>query len=719
LKLLKHLFILYIFLAAFELQAQQPWAQKFEQLGSLLPPPNDYRNASGAPGKAYWQQQVDYKINVSIDDQKQALSGQEVITYYNNSPDNLTYLWIQLDQNGFAKGNLKDQTSITEIRSSTPTKTLVQDLGAYDYEGGFNIKYVKDEAGLDLPIVINRTMMRVDLPSPLASGENYKLSIGWRYNIYDRMLIDGRGGYEYFPNDDNYAYTCAQWYPRMCVYDDVEGWQNKQYINDGEFALEFGTFEVNITVPSDHIVAATGELMNATAVLTPFQKERFDLAKKTFDKPVIIATEQEAIEREKSHANTSKTWSFKADSVRDFAFATSRKYIWDAQAVKLPTNTTLAMSFYPKEGNPLWERESTKAVKNTLEVYSAKTFDYPYPVAISVNAAEQGMEYPMICFNSGRPSKNGKYNQKTFSALVDVIVHEIGHNYFPMILNSDERMWAWMDEGINTFLELETKRQRYPELDTIWGSQRSILTYMRMDKNLLRPSMTIADNITFSAYTDYAKPAAALNVLRQLVMGPELFDFAFKEYTNRWKFKHPKPADFFRTMEDASAVDLDWFWKGWFFGTEPVDVSIEEVIWYRVKGDKDKIDSKKNDALPVNANFDKGPRYFSLVGTDSWSYGEFTNRLDDEVIIEKFINKNFYEIRLKNLGGQVTPVILEFIFTDGTHKTKIIPVEIWRFSENETLKVFYFDKEVKQIVIDPHAKTGDINTDNNMFPRKN
>jgi hypothetical protein len=719
LKLPKHLFILYIFLAAFELQAQQPWGQKFEQLGSLLPPPNDYRNASGAPGKAYWQQQVDYKINVSIDDEKQVLSGQEVITYYNNSPDNLTYLWIQLDQNGFAKGNLKDQTSITEIRSSMPTKTLVQDLGAYDYEGGFNIKYVKDEAGLDLPIVINRTMMRVDLPTPLVSGETYKFSIGWSYTIYDRMLIDGRGGYEYFPEDDNYAYTCAQWYPRMCVYDDVEGWQNKQYINDGEFALEFGTFEVNITVPSDHIIAATGELMNATAVLTPVQKERFDLAKKTFDKPVIIATELEAIEREKSHANTSKTWSFKADRVRDFAFATSRKYIWDAQAVKLPTNTTLAMSFYPKEGNPLWERESTKAVKNTLEVYSAKTFDYPYPVAISVNAAEQGMEYPMICFNSGRPSKNGKYNQKIFSALVDVIVHEIGHNYFPMILNSDERMWAWMDEGINTFLELETKRQRYPELDTIWGSQRSILTYMRMDKNLLRPSMTIADNITFSAYTDYAKPAAALNVLRQLVMGPELFDFAFKEYTNRWKFKHPKPADFFRTMEDASAVDLDWFWKGWFFGTEPVDVSIEEVIWYRVKGDKDKIDSKKIDELPVNANFDKGARYFSLVGTDSWSYGEFTNRLDDEAIIEKFINKNFYEIRLKNLGGLVSPVILEFIFTDGTHETKIIPTEIWRFSENETLKVFYFDKEVKQIVIDPHAKTGDINTDNNVFPRKN
>ncbi|HNP19203.1 MAG TPA: M1 family metallopeptidase [Fulvivirga sp.] len=705
------------FLLAF-LVVSQAEAQKFEQLGTLLPTPDNVRTASGAPGKDYWQQQVDYKINVAIDDENQVLTGEETITYHNNSPESLTYLWVQLDQNNTLKGNLKDQTSITEIRNTMSTKELVQELGDYDYKGGFQIKYVKNNAGLDMPVTINRTMMRIDLPTPLTSGATYELSIGWSYNIYDRMLIAGRGGFEYFPKDDNYLYTCAQWYPRMCVYDDVEGWQNKQFIDDGEFALEFGNFEVNITVPADHIVAATGELGNAEKVLTKAQQERFELAKNTFDKPVVIATEEEAIEREKTKAITTKTWTFRADSVRDFAFASSRKFIWDAQAVNLPTTTTLAMSYYPKEGNTLWGNEATSIVKNTLEIYSSKVFDYPYPVAIAVNAAEQGMEYPMISFNSGRPQNNGKYNKKMLSALVDVIVHEIGHNYFPMIINSDERMWGWMDEGINTFFELETKRERYPELDTIWGSQQSVLAYMRTSSDIMTPVMTPADNITFAAYTDYAKPSAALNVLRELVMGPELFDFAFKEYANRWKFKRPKPTDFFRTMEDASAVDLDWFWRGWFYTIEPVDVSIEQVKWYRTSENLKKMKKEKRAEGKVNyTNFESGSLPFSLVKTDRYEYGEFTNNLDDEAIIKKYVDKNFYEVRLENLGGLLSPIVIAFVFEDGTMETQIIPAEIWRTSDNMVQKVFCFDKEVKKIILDPNALTGDIDVKNNVFPR--
>ncbi|MEJ2006101.1 MAG: M1 family metallopeptidase, partial [Cyclobacteriaceae bacterium] len=496
---------------------------------------------------------------VAIDDETQLLTGSETITYHNNSPDVLTYLWVQLDQNVRAPGNLASQTASSGVRDSTAAKFFASRMGAFDYEGGFKIASVVDGDGNNLPYMIHRTMMRIDLPQPMKTGDTFTFSIDWSYNIYDRMMIDGRGGYEYFPADGNYAYTCAQWYPRMAVYDDYEGWQNKQFIGRGEFALTFGNFEVNITVPDDHIVAATGTLENPKDVLTKEQLKRLDKAKETFDKPVFIVTEAEARENEKEKSDKTATWQFKAEMVRDFAFASSRKYIWDAQAVKLPTSTPLAMSFYPKEGNPLWERESTKAIKNTLEVYSARTFDYPYPVAISVNAANQGMEYPMICFNYGRPDSDGNYSDRIKDGNISVIVHEVGHNYFPMIVNSDERQWTWMDEGLNTFLEKETKRERYPDLDLVWGTPKGVVSYMKGDKDYIRPIMTNSEQVMQFGYNAYGKPAAALTVLREVVMGPELFDAAFKEYANRWKFRHPKPGDFFRTMEDASAVDLDWF----------------------------------------------------------------------------------------------------------------------------------------------------------------
>jgi len=711
-------------MTASTLMAQEDWEQKFEQLGQELPTPNSYRTGSGAPGENYWQQRADYKIDVSINDETQVLTGSETITYYNNSPHTLNYLWVQLDQNVRAKDNLATQTRTTAIRDSTATKFFASGMGAMDYEGGYKIASVRDAQGGDLPYSINRTMMRIDLPQPMKTGDTFTFSIDWSYNIYDRMMIDGRGGYEYFPADDNYAYTCAQWYPRMAVYDDYEGWQNKQFIGRGEFALTFGNFEVNITVPDDHIVAATGSLQNAREVLNREQLRRLEKARETFDEPVFIVTEAEARANEKNKSAKTSTWKFKADMVRDFAFASSRKYIWDAQAVKLPSGTPLAMSFYPKEGNPLWERESTKAIKNTLEVYSERTFDYPYPVAISVNAANQGMEYPMICFNYGRPDAKGNYSDRVRDGNISVIIHEVGHNYFPMIVNSDERQWTWMDEGLNTFLEKETKRERYPDLDLVWGTPKGVVNYMKGDKNYIRPIMTNSEQVMQFGNNAYGKPAAALTVLREVVMGPELFDAAFKEYANRWMFKHPKPADFFRTMEDASAVDLDWFWRGWFYGVDHVDVSVDEVKWYRMRNEDGEIENKGRN---VQASASMGgdaetseldaPEPFSLTETSDRFYGEFMNRVDDKAVMGKLADKNFYQVKFSNQGGLVTPLLVEFTFRDGTKQLEKIPAEIWRLNEKEVTKVFYFDKEVASIALDPEELTGDTNVKDNAYPR--
>ncbi|MDX1627965.1 MAG: M1 family metallopeptidase [Fulvivirga sp.] len=723
---LKYLIIFCFFYTG--LIAQKGWEQKFEQLGTMLPTPNSYRTGAGAPGHAYWQQRADYVIDVSINDETQVLTGKEQITYYNNAPTPLNYLWVQLDQNVRADDNLADITRNTNIQDSLPAKFFGSTVGQVEYKGGYKIKSVKDENNKDLDVTINRTMMRIDLDEPLKSGATFTFSIEWSYNIYDRMMIGGRGGYEYFPEDGNYAYTCAQWFPRMAVYDDYNGWQNKQFIGRGEFALTFGNYEVNITVPSDHIVAATGVLQNAKEVLSKEQYKRLEKAKKSYAKPVFIVTESEAIANEKSRATATKTWTFKAENVRDFAFASSRKYIWDAQAVKLNKNTPLAMSFYPKEGNPLWADESTKAVKNTLEVYSERTFDYPYPVAISVHAANQGMEYPMICFNYGRPAPDGSVSDRLKDGMISVIVHEVGHNYFPMIVNSDERQWTWMDEGLNSFLERETKRERYPDLDLDWGSPEGIVRYMKMDKRLIRPIMTNSEQVMQFGYNAYGKPAAALTILRETVMGPELFDMAFKTYANRWKFKHPKPADFFRSMEDASAVDLDWFWRGWFYSVDHVDIAIKDVKWYRLRTEQTDIENKGKQVTTGDLSakteeagtmdFSEEPLPFSLIETDDRYYGEFMNRLDDQAIIEKFEGKNFYEIRFENEGGLVMPLIIEFTFKDGSKEIEKIPAEIWRYDEDEVVKVFAFDKEVVKIVLDPNRETADTDTSDNGFPRK-
>lgn len=716
-------------LAGYAMAQDAPkWQGKFEQLNQTLPTPNEYRTGSGAPGPKYWQQKADYVISAELNDENQTVTGSETVTYYNNAPESLTYLWLQVDQNLFAKDNNTTKTEVNKVKDSLAAKFAAATYNLYNFDGGYKIKSVKDITGKPLPYTINQTMMRIDLPQPLKSGEKVSFSIDWSFSIVDRNTHGARSGLEFFPEDGNYIYTIGQWFPRMCVYDDYQGWQNKQFLGNGEFALAFGDYKVRLTVPADHIIAATGTLKNAQEVLTKTELERFEKSKSSFDLPVVIVTQAEATAKEKTRQKEKKTWEFHADNVRDFAFATSRKFIWDAQAVKTGSKTPLAMSFYPKEGNPLWERESTKAVKNTLLTYSKYTLDYPYPVAISVHTADIGMEYPMICFNWGRPAKNGAYDDRIKDRMIGVIIHEVGHNFFPMIINSDERQWTWQDEGINTFLQYRTESECYPGFPSRRGPPEKIVPYMMGDKNSMRPLMTNSEQIIQFGAEQYAKCATALNILRETVMGPELFDKAFKEYANRWAFKHPKPADFFRTMEDASAVDLDWFWKGWFYTTDNCDQSIDEVKWFKLNNEqldpeKKNVKTRKED-LPASKekkydNFNNGPEPLTLTTTDPRFYGEFTSRVDDKAIMQKLDQKNIYEVTLSNKGGLVMPVIIQWNYKDGTKEIEKIPAEIWRTNENKASKVFVKEKEVTSLVLDPNKEIADVSSENNVFPKAN
>ncbi|WP_276367884.1 M1 family metallopeptidase [Chryseolinea sp. H1M3-3] len=727
--------LFFLFVASLKGHSQNQWKGKFEQLGEALPTPNSYRTASGAPGANYWQQRADYVIDVEVNDQTQILTGSETITYHNNAPEALKFLWLQLDQNIFADQSITNKTSTGSVKDSIPAAFFsgASGVNVTDYKGGYSIKSVKDASGKNLPYFINNTMMRVDLPAPLKTGEKFSFSVDWSYTEYNRQVFDGRGGYEYFPEDGNYVYTFAQWFPRMCVYDDYEGWQNKQFLGQGEFALTFGNYRVKITVPADHIVGATGTIQNPKEVLTKEQFDRYEKAKKSYNMPVFIVTEAEAREKEKVKSSKKVTWEFAADNVRDFAFASSRKFIWDAQAVKIGDKTVLAQSLYSKEGNPLWEKESTKAIKNALEIYSERTFEYPYPVAYSVHTVHQGMEYPMICFNGERPKRDGTYSKATLTGLVQVVVHEVGHNFFPMIVNSDERQWSWMDEGLNTFLEKETTRIRYPELYGTHGTPKGIVPFMRGDKSQMRPIMSSSDNVRPSEFGSnaYTKPSAALTVLRETVMGPELFDKAFKEYAERWAFKHPGPADFFRTMEDASAVDLDWFWRGWFYTTDYVDVDMQEVKWFKLQSEtldpekkklkvkRGDLESKGNSSGDTKDNdFSNGPEEFTLMNTPEYLQGEFKSRVDDNAIREKLNGKNIYQIKFKNVGGLVTPLVIEWTYKDGSKEIERIPAEVWRINENDITKVFIKEKEVVNIVLDPNFELADVEMRNNVFPKK-
>lgn len=732
-RLLYVLMLSLIKVLAFAQTVPTPWKGKFEQLEQLLPTPNEYRSASGAPGPKYWQQRADYVINAELNDNNQSISGSETITYYNNSPETLRYMWLQLDQNINAKESNTFKTQTNTVRDSIDTKAIASSLTLHDFDGGFKIKAVKDASGKALNYTINATMMRIDLPQALGPNQKFVFSVEWSFNINDRMKgltpNDGRSGMELFPQDGNYVYIIAQWFPRMCVYDDVVGWQNKQFLGQGEFTLTFGNYTVNLTVPADHIVAATGMVQNAKEVLTPEQLARFEKAKTTFDKPVIIASQQEAEAREKTKSTAKKTWKFYAENVRDFAFATSRKFIWDAQAVKVGDKTPLAMSYYPKEGNPLWEQESTKAVKNTLVTYSKYTIDYPYPQATSVHGASLGMEYPMICFNYGRPLPDGTIPERTKWGMIGVIVHEVGHNFFPMIISNDERQWTWMDEGLNTFVQYRTQVENYPDMPQRRGPASMIVPYMKGNAELQRPLMVNSETVVRQNFGNeqYSKCATGLNMLRETIMGPELFDKAFKEYANRWAFKHPKPADFFRTMEDASAVDLDWFWRGWFYTTDNCDQNIEQVRWLTVRKPNQTIEKKEVAATKgdlaagtgakKNTDFSNGPEPITILPTPDNMYGEFRSRLNDKQTIEKLENKNMYEVTLTNKGGLVMPVILEWTYKDGSKEIDRLPAEIWRVNESRITKVFVKEKEVVKVVLDPKLETSDINITDNVFPK--
>ena len=575
------------------IQTEQINTNKFRQLNQEFSSPNMFRTASGAPGPAYYQQQADYKINIELDDLNKKIYGDEIVTYTNNSPDQLDYLWVQLDQNIRSKDSpslIRDSSKLVE--PAYIPNSFDDDFLKKPFDGGFNINHVRGIDNKPLDYFINQTMMRIDLPEPLKTGQSFSFKVKWNYNINNRLEDRGRSGYETFPSDDNRAYTIAQFFPRMCVYDEVEGWQNYQFWGDGEFALPFGNYEVNITVPAAHILEATGELINRKEVYTKEMMKRFNQAKKSFDEPVLIVTQEEAEITEKSFSKDKKTWKFIAENVRDFAFATSRKYILDMMAVKIGQDTVMAVSLYPREGNPMWEDFSTITVVETLKFYSDYTFNYPYHKAVSVHAHRVGMEYPMICFNFGRPNIDGSYSDDEKFGMIGVIVHEIGHFFFPMIVNSDERQWAWMDEGINTFVQYLAEQEfgkKYPEIIYPYknfpsdrGPAEMIVDYMSVDQNYLAPIMSNPENVYSLGPNAYGKPATALNILRETIMGRELFDYAFKKYSNRWKFKHPTPEDFFRTMEDASAVDLDWFWRGWFYTTDYVDIGIKEINQYYV-----------------------------------------------------------------------------------------------------------------------------------------
>ncbi|MFD1016284.1 M1 family metallopeptidase [Winogradskyella rapida] len=715
---------------------------KFKQLYDEFSTPNVFRTGSGAPGPGYYQQQADYQMDIEIDDDNAKLYGAETITYTNNSPDELNYLWVQLDQNMRSGDSKTPLINNSVVRPVAVSSSVVKSYLKESFDGGFHIEHVKDVNGNDLEHTINRTMMRVELPKPMKSGDKFSFKIKWWYTINDYIKDGGRSGYEYFEENDNRLYVIAQFYPRMAVYNDVEGWQNSQFWGRDEFALPFGNFDVNITVPADHILDGTGVLTNREEVFTKDMMKRYKKAKKSYDEPVMIVTQDEAEKAEKSKSKKKKTWKLSAKMVRDFGFSTSRKFLWDMMAVKLGDKDVMAVSLYSKEGNPLWEQWSTKAVASTLKTYSRMTFDYPYHKAISVHARQQGMEYPMICWNYGRPDKDGSYSDRVKYGMISVIIHEVGHNWFPMIVNSDERQWTWMDEGLNTFTQYVAEQdfgEWYPKAlsknDKVYPSRRgpakNIVRYMGGKQDYIAPIMTKGLNTYQFGNNAYGKPATALNILRETIMGRELFDYSFSEYANRWMFKHPTPEDFFRTMEDASAVDLDWFWRGWFYTTDYTDIGVKEVKKFAVTSTPNENGKK----IAERNNIDpKSLVYFIAEGEEGYEASMKRNEsIDDLPTVKEYIMDNFtpaqqkqmkttpkffYEVTFEKPGGLVMPLIVEFTYADGTTSRETYPAQVWRLNDQEVSKAIASEKEIVSIVVDPDLETADVDTSNNSWPKE-
>ncbi|MFN3202869.1 MAG: M1 family metallopeptidase [Bradymonadia bacterium] len=730
------------------LVAAQSGAEKFKQLEEILPTPTEVRLASGAPGPKYWQQKVDYVIEAVLDDSKQRITGRETITYTNRSPHTLDYLWMQLDQNRFKKDSETLAISSAPGFKEFPYRNLQRLLALETFEGGYEIKSVETTSGKAIPHTVSGTMMRLDPAKPVKPGERIRFVVEWSYNIIDAEVMWGRGGYEHFKKEDNYIYTIAQWYPRMAAYDDVDGWQNKQFLGRGEFTLELGDYDVRLTVPKDHIVGATGVLKNPGAVLTRTQRDRLKKAR-TSKEPIFIVTPDEAKKAQEGKAAGYKTWRFTAKNIRDFAFGSSRKFIWDAWGHKQDRDTVMCMSFYPNEAEPLWSTYSTQAIAHTIEVYGRMTFDYPYPTAISMNGPVGGMEYPMISFNGPRTDEDGTYYDKyakgrdwrrTKYGLISVIIHEVGHNWFPMIVNSDERQWTWMDEGLNTFLQFIAEQEWEPDYPSWRGEPQAIVGYMKSTQQV--PIMTNSESILQFGNNAYAKPATALNVLRDTVMGRELFDYAFKKYANRWRFKRPMPADFFRTMEDASAVDLDWFWRGWFYTTDHVDVALAGVQEYMLDtGDPDvekPRKKKEKDEAPttrfehLNSEFkDFRVNRFPKLKDFYNSYDPLDVTEEDREGFKKMLEglephekellatkRHFYVLDFENVGGLVSPVIVELEFEGGETQEIRIPAQIWQKDAEKVSKLFMTKKPVVRVQLDPHLETADTDTSNNSWPVK-
>ena len=721
---------------------------KFEQLGTILPTPNEYRTASGAPGPKYWQQRCDYDIKCDLDETNLKLTGSETVTYYNNSPDILTYLWLQVDENQHSNVNNANYQNSNAMQKQSTDAALDRTQGEKD-DNGFGDKITKltDATGKSLHYTVNKTMMRIELPIPLKPGQKFVFNVDWNYKISNRMQQGGRGGYEYFPEDGNYLFTMAQWYPRLCVYSDFQGWQNHQFTGRGEFALTFGNFKVQMTVPADHVVGATGECQNYQQMLTPAQFARWQKAQ-TAKEPVEIVTLDEAKTKEKTKSTQKKTYIFKADNVRDFAWGSSRKFVWDAMPAYVEGKKVMCMSYYGKEAYNLYRKFSTKVVAHTIKTYSKFTIPYPYPVAQSVEAAN-GMEYPMICFNFGRTEKDGTYSEGTKYGMLGVVIHEVGHNFFPMIINSDERQWTWMDEGLNTFCEYLTEELYDNKFPVTRGPAYTIRDYMKLPKDQLEPIMTNSEDIVGFGPNAYSKPATGLNILRETVMGRQLFDYAFKEYARRWAFKHPTPADFFRTLEDASGEDLDWFWRGWFYGIEACDISLDTVKYFKADVnaipsltkdstvmrslDKPRVNSFE-DVSKIRNREDKNITFLTDADTSLrdfyWKYDRNIEKYDSTKYAvtlspqsealdadgkAKYENKNVYELTFSNKGGLVMPIIVEWTFKDGTKEVDRIPAQVWRLNEKKVVKTFVKDKEVASIKLDPMRETADIDESNNSW----
>lgn len=746
-------------------QTKGSFVDKFRQLDEVLPTPNVYRNAAGEPGENYWQQQADYKIKVRLDEEKRRIDASEQITYHNNSPYSLKYIWIQLDQNIFRNDSMAERTATFNSKPEKnlggvdkPARITLNELRRQqfmaDNELGFSIDKVADGRGNALSFVVVGTNMRIDLPTPLKPNAKTQLAIDFGFNIVEEDAVGARSGYEHFADDaregGNDIFLLAQWYPRVAAFTDYEAWTNKEFLGRGEFTQEFGDFSVEIDVPADHIVSSTGVLTNSRSVLTPTQRERLEQSKKS-DKPVFVVTPEEALENEKEGTSKRKVWKFEAQNVRDFAWASSRKFIWDAQGYQQGGDIqplVMAMSFYPKEGGDLWEKYSTASVIHTMEVYSRFSFDYPYPTSQSVNGPVGGMEYPMITFNGPRTilqddgSRTYSLSEKRF--LIGVVIHEIGHIYFPMIVNSDERQWTWMDEGLNSFLDGVAGREWDPTIP--WGVEpRSIVDYMKSTNQV--PIMTQSDSVLNLGPNAYTKPAAALNILREVILGRELFDFAFKEYAQRWAFKRPTPADFFRTMEEASGVDLDWFWRGWFYSTDHVDISLDKVYKLRLDTRDPDIDwerrrqeeADKPTSLFVKRNQAEGRKTwvelnpgvrdfhdendrFTVTNKQRNAYQSFLEKLEpwerrvfDRAVAE---DKNYYVLDFSNLGGLVMPILLEISYVDGSKDALHIPAEIWRRNAKSVSKLIVTDKEVAEFAVDPDWETADVDIENNFYPRR-